>query len=109
MTPDRSALEEAIMWLNNVWKTGQIILGDGSVDELRIADLKRLQLVCDAAAAHAETMPRSRLVWKVTETSYGRVNGWRHFRSRERAEATARIWRSQNVGVVTVEQVEVPA
>lgn len=51
---------------------------------------------------------RPRPVWLVTETAYGKVWGWRHFLDREEAEETARRWRDQSAGVVTVEQVEAP-
>lgn len=44
-------------------------------------------------------------MWLVLETAYGRVWGRRLFAHRHEAEETARIWRSQNVGVVTVEWV----
>lgn len=46
-------------------------------------------------------------VWLVTETAYGRVWGRRHFLAREKAEETAATWRSQNVGDVTVEEIQV--
>jgi hypothetical protein len=49
-----------------------------------------------------------RIGWLVTETAYGRVWGFRHFLTKTEARATARVWRSQNAGIVTVEQVEVP-
>lgn len=44
-------------------------------------------------------------VWIVAETAYGKVWGWRHFLHRHEAEETARRWRNQNAGVVTVEQI----
>lgn len=47
--------------------------------------------------------------WLVTETSYGRIWGWRHFLDKAEAEKTAATWRSQNEGIVTVERCEVPA
>jgi hypothetical protein len=47
----------------------------------------------------------TKVVWLVTETAYGKVWGWRHFLHQHEAEETARRWRSQNVGVVTVEHV----
>lgn len=64
--------------------------------------------------------PRTRRVWLVKETAYGRVGdevphmrtwGFRHFLPHEldKAEKLAATWRSQSFGTVTVEQVEVPA
>lgn len=43
-------------------------------------------------------------MWLVLETAYGKVWGRRLFAHRHEAEETARRWRSQNVGVVTVEK-----
>ncbi len=42
--------------------------------------------------------------WLVIETAYGKVWGRRYFLDRDEAEKTAAVWRSQNVGVVTVEE-----
>jgi len=46
------------------------------------------------------------VIWLVTETAYGRVWGMRLFLHRQEAEETARRWRSQNVGVVTIEALQ---
>lgn len=60
-------------------------------------------------SAPANTPVCSRTVWLVTESSYGKVTGWRHFLHCEEARETAEIWRSQSAGVVTIERREVPA
>jgi hypothetical protein len=64
--------------------------------------------IAPAAIRPPQETRKTRPVWLVTETAYGKAWGWRHFLHREDAEETARRWRSQNVGLVTVEEVEVP-
>lgn len=64
MTTDRSALEEAIRELTNIWSKGSMVLPSGFDCTMSPAFCKRIQLVCDAASAHAETMPKP--MWRLT-------------------------------------------
>lgn len=55
---DRTALEEAIRSMEDWWQSGLKPGGPGPYPQpFDHADRKRIQLVCDAAAAWAETMP----------------------------------------------------
>ena len=42
------------------------------------------------------------MMWKVTETAYGRTLGERYFHTLYAAVVLSIIWRSQNAGNVTV-------
>lgn len=50
---------------------------------------------------------RTRLVWLVTETAYGKTTGWRHFLRLDKALETAGTWVSQSAGDVTISRCEV--
>lgn len=49
----------------------------------------------------------TRMVWLVTEISFGRTTGWRHFLHLAEALETAGIWVSQSAGDVTISRCEV--
>lgn len=42
--------------------------------------------------------------WIVTETAYGKTIGRREFASLAEARETARRWKSQSAGVITIER-----
>lgn len=49
------------------------------------------------------------MTWLVSETSYGKVTGWRHFQNLDEALKTAGIWVSQSAGDVTIARRDVAA
>lgn len=102
MTPDRSSIEEAIRALTDWWMTG--LCPDG----FDAADLKRIQLVCDAAAAHVETMPtapRMIEVWRV-EVAYKMADGYvprgEVYENKKDADRSALQWRNAGHACIKV-------
>lgn len=49
-----------------------------------------------------EHPPKSNMAWLVSETSYGKVTGWRHFQNLDEALKTVGTWVSQSAGDVTI-------
>jgi hypothetical protein len=103
---DRAALEKAIDQVDLAIAHLQAFRWDDAVRTIRATDWPAVRA---AAQAHFRTLPKNRLTWIVTETSFGKTTGWRHFEDLSEALTTAGKWVSQSVGDVTIGRREVEA